>query len=477
MHVRVAAFLASRGLVLSEAKTQALMLHLRGQAARRKAPEFLLNGKPLPWRRQVTHLGLLVDCQLSWIPATKALQKRAAGVLHGVRQLLARGNGCSHQVALRIYSSMASSAVLYALPLVHLTRRRWEQRELDQRRAIRLCLGLPRHSPVAATHTEAATWPIEMRALQTGLRHIYRLRKSLDGAALLQRFRGRPDSQMGMLLQIYDENIAVPQRPRLEPPPPGTREALQIATKLPGVRSKRSTPHAANYQEVAALLQEDPSGRRLHVFTDGSVLPHTGNAAAAYLLLERAGQDSEALVLTDSQPALLRLQEADQPSSSCGYLETSLAAKLHAVASGGCHVQLQWLPSHMGIPGNEKADALAKGAYQQDTPVSRDVTPYDAARQQLTRVALTMHPDRRVVRGQAPRVLPGRLNRDDRSLLLRLRLNCSHRGVLQTSLQRLGLPYQQLESLLFPRDPAGTRREVFRHLLTYLEAASLNKRL
>ncbi|XP_077560896.1 uncharacterized protein LOC144175746 [Haemaphysalis longicornis] len=432
MHVRaylqtaldsVAAFLASRGLVLSEAKTQALMLHPKGQAACRKTPEFLLNGKPLPWRRQVTYLGLLVDCRLSWIPATKALQKRAAGVLHGV--------------ALRIYSSMASSAVLYALPLVHLTRRWWEKLELDQRRAIRLCLGLPRHSPVAPTYTEAATCSIEMRALQTCLRHIDRLRKFLDGAALLQRFRGRPDSQMGMLLQIYDENIA-------------------IATKLPGVRSKRSTPHAAIYQEVATLLQEDASGRRLHVFTDGSVLPHTGNAAAACtapsvgasrtcrlpfpassttaelaglhlaadLLLERAGQDSEALVLTDSRPALLQLREADQPSSSCGYVETSLAAKLHAVASGGCHIQLQWLPSHMGIPGNEEADALAKGAHQQDTAVSRDVTAYDAARQQLTRVALTMHPDRRVVSGQVPRVLPGRLSRDDRSLLLRLRLNC-----------------------------------------------------
>ncbi|XP_077532731.1 uncharacterized protein LOC144145105 isoform X4 [Haemaphysalis longicornis] len=50
----------------------------------------------------------------------------------------------------------------------------------------------------------------------------------------------------------------------------------------------------------------------------------------------------------------------------------------------------------MGIPVNEEANALAKGAHQQDTPVSRDVTAFDAARQQLTRLALTMHPDRRV---------------------------------------------------------------------------------
>ncbi|XP_077532467.1 uncharacterized protein LOC144144835 [Haemaphysalis longicornis] len=303
---------------------------------------------------------------------------------------------------------------------------------------------------------------------------------------------------------------------------------------------------AAIYQEVAALLHEGASGR-LHVYTDGSVLPHTGTAAAACtapalgasrtcrlpfpassttaelaglhlaadLLLERAGQDSQALVLTDSRPALLRLREADQPSSSCGHVETSLAAKLHAVASGGCNVRLQWLPSHMGIPGNDAADALAKGAHQPVTPVSRDVTPFDAARQQLAKVALAMHPDRRVVSGQTPRVLPGRLSRDVRSLLLRLRLNCvnvaarlhrqgrrssptcthcpepetlehllcscpefaAHRGVLQTSLQRLGLPHQRLENLLHPAGPDSTRRDVFRLLLAYLEATGLAQRL
>ncbi|XP_077551911.1 uncharacterized protein LOC144166186 [Haemaphysalis longicornis] len=405
----VAAFLASRGLVLSEAKTQAFMRHPSGKTARRQTPEFVLNGKPLPWRLQVTYLGFLVDCRLTWNPAVRAQQRRAAGVLHGVRQLLARGT-------------------------------------------------LPWRAP----YTEAATWTVEMRALQAGLRHIDRLQRSLDGAALLQRFRGRPNSQMGTLLRLYEENIVVPQRPRLEPPLPGTGEALQIATKLPGVRSKRTTPHAAIYQEVAALLHEGASGR-LHIYTDGSVLPHTGTAAApctapalgasrtchlpfpassttaelaglhlaADLLLERAGQDSQALVLTDSRPALLRLREADQPSSSCGHVETSLAAKLHAVASGGCDVRLQWLPSHMGIPGNDAADALAKGAHQPVTPVSRDVTAFDAARQQLAKVALAMHPDYRV----------------------------------------------RLENLLHPAGPDGTRRDVFRLLLPHLEATGLAQRL
>lgn len=114
-----------------------------------------------------------------------------------------------------------------------------------------------------------------------------------------------------------------------EPPLPGTGEALRIATTLLGVCSKKTTPHQATHQEV----------------TDGSVHPSTGSAEAAGTALElgaswvcclpitahcRAGrtaphcgpspgagtQDRKAVILMDSRPALLRLQAADQPSSS-----------------------------------------------------------------------------------------------------------------------------------------------------------------
>ncbi|XP_077543337.1 uncharacterized protein LOC144155618 [Haemaphysalis longicornis] len=49
----------------------------------------------------------------------------------------------------------------------------------------------------------------------------------------------------------------------------------------------------------------------------------------------------------------------------------------------------------MGIPGNEAADALAKGVHQPGTPASQDVTAFDAPRQILARMALTRHSDPR----------------------------------------------------------------------------------
>lgn len=57
---------------------------------------------------------------------------------------------------------------------------------MEQRRAIRLCLGL-RARPPLWLPTEAGTWTIQMRALPTGLHHIYLLYSAPEGAALMQR--------------------------------------------------------------------------------------------------------------------------------------------------------------------------------------------------------------------------------------------------------------------------------------------------
>ncbi|XP_077538841.1 uncharacterized protein LOC144151575 [Haemaphysalis longicornis] len=177
-------FPRSRGLQLSEAKTKAMTYHPRGR-------------------------------QLTWIPAVRALQKRTVGVQRGVWKLLARVQDCSPSAALRVFHAMTSSAALYAMPLVHLQPLRCKELEIDQRRAMRLCLGLPSKSPDAATYTEAGSWTIQIMAPAGGLHHIHRPHSTPDGAALLQRYRNRPYSQMGMLASTYESHIELKQHPHL----------------------------------------------------------------------------------------------------------------------------------------------------------------------------------------------------------------------------------------------------------------------
>ncbi|XP_075526583.1 uncharacterized protein LOC142558319 [Dermacentor variabilis] len=366
-----AAYLSSIGLVISARKTEAMLLHPRA-AARRTAPRLHLEGVQLPWSTAVTYLGLRIDHRLSWLPAVKTLHVQVLRVRKAVSQLLARGQGCTTGWALRLYNAAATSRLRYALPLVALTPARLKKLELQHRAAIRLCLGAPLSSQVAATLAEAATWPLSLLLLQQGLRHVDRLHHGPDGSALLSRLRSRPQSQM----------------------------------ELPGV-CKRRSPTCALQQTAASLLHEDHGGN-LQIYVDGSEQPVT-----------------PVTIYCDSKAALLSLQRPERASLGVALLST----RLMALQEAGCSVSLHWLPAQVQILGNEEADALAKHAHHCVVPPSLAVTANNFTSHSLRRHLLACHPDKRMSLGRPPRPLPQRgLARRETSLLLRLRIGCCWTG-------------------------------------------------
>lgn len=205
---------------------------------------------------QMKYLGLLIDFRLSWLPAVRALQRCSSA--------------CGKELV------------------------------LDQRQATRVCLGLPHRSLVAATYTEAATWSIELRAFQAGMRH-----KSSDRAALPQQFHGHPNSQGGMLLHIYKEDIVVPQRPPRRPTPdPGPNGPGHTpgppSSEWPGPACSTWAPQQGHQEPAASEASEQLRGGgpaappRMMRLPRLRPLPRTRNAGApapvlppAYTILSR----------------------------------------------------------------------------------------------------------------------------------------------------------------------------------------------
>ncbi|XP_043218008.1 uncharacterized protein LOC122379678 [Amphibalanus amphitrite] len=89
------------------------------------------------------------------------------------------------------------------------------------------------------------------------------------------------------------------------------------------------------------------------------------------LRLEGGLAESPVIVCADSQAALATL------ASGAGSQATALGAAvwrlLLALTDGGRRVFMQWIPAHCGIPGNERADVLAKEA----SSLSQDAVPTD----------------------------------------------------------------------------------------------------
>ena len=103
------------------------------------------------------------------------------------------------------------------------------------------------------------------------------------------------------------------------------------------------------------------------------------NTALAHLLAQPAHTRDPVVVCTDSQAALRRLQRG--PPVQTSPTAVSIWKNLLELASDGRRLHLQWIPSHCGLAGNERADELAKAATalpQADVPVGV-TTVYRAA--------------------------------------------------------------------------------------------------
>ncbi|XP_077497475.1 uncharacterized protein LOC144108069 [Amblyomma americanum] len=454
----------------------------------------VLSQRSSPAFNQVKYLGLLIDRRLTWLPAVGALLPRLRRIGQAVQRLQARDKGCSPSWALRLYHAAATSLVTYALPLVTLPPARLRTLEIGHRSVLRQCLGLPRISLIAATHAEAGSWPLSLLLLQMGLRHVNRLYHAPDGRALLSRLRRVPDSRMGLLYSTFHRLFGPPVNQAPFPPPP-TRPPLPISVDIRSC-SRRRTPVAALQQTAATLLQESLGGH-LQVYTDSSVLPATGQAAAACvapalgaalschlrfpanstaaelaglhlaadLLLLLPGQQP-AVILTDSRAALQLLRQ-HQPRQ---HTVANLKARLMAIQDAGRPVSLQWLPSHVGITGNEAADQLAGAAHTNGSPVSSKVTQLDFARPAL-RQAARLHRH-----GRAPSPACSFCGADE--TLGHLLCACPNleaaRRDMTAGYRNLGLPSYSDQDLLHPK---RSQTEAFRLLLEFLQSTGLATRL
>ncbi|XP_070392560.1 uncharacterized protein [Dermacentor albipictus] len=170
---------------------------------------------------------------------------------------------------------------------------------------------------------------------------------------------------------------------------------------------------------VAAALQKSKVCR-----LPGHASSTTAELAGLHLAVELLADElpeTPTAIVCDSRGAMLCLQSPYRASLGVALL----ASRLSAFQDARCSLSLHWLPAHVGIPGNEEADTLAKSAHHSSVPLSPAVMAADFPRHRLRRHIIACHPDKRVSLGRPPLPLPQHgLPRRDASLPLRLRVGC-----------------------------------------------------
>ena len=389
---------ADLGLKININKTKAIMIKDRIPAESLK-----IDQTPIEWVNQYMYLGVIIDSQLKINREITYLRQRASARLSTMRYMTAIKEGANLQLQRTFYISCTRALIDYGAPaLTHVTDSQWTSLEVLQNNAIRLMLRVPMWSrlcnirmesnlPTLRNRVAAKNSAIIAKALLsdrdffTRRRAITELNRHPDiqgpntyikGLVKCTMDLGMTNAVQFLQLDAVDPNHRIP--------PWESSTARFNFTALP--TSKNDCTHQALLSTAAEAirLSEDPGCTSF--YTDGTVDPDTFTSGSAVFstvftaswrtsngastmqtelvailhALNFSFENGEGPVTihTDSKSSVQALQKVKYKENKT--LISSVKWRLYQHKLNNRTVTINWIPSHIGIEGNEKADELAK---------------------------------------------------------------------------------------------------------------------
>ncbi|KAG1682981.1 RNA-directed DNA polymerase from mobile element jockey [Nymphon striatum] len=358
-------------------------------------PQLRLGSSPIPLVNSTRFLGLIFDNKLNFLKHMQVLKSKCLRALNLLRILSNTNWGADRKVMLRFYRSLIRSKLDYG-SVVYGSARKSYLRVLDpvHNQGLRLSLGAFRTTPAESLYVEAHEPSLYLRREKLSLQYACRLRANPENPCYdvtfhpnhRETFARRQNSipTFGLRVLPLFEQIGLPlgniARCVLPSIPPWTMHRPIINFSLTGLK-KGTTP---SYVYLYKFLEVSDSYHGYHhIYTDGSRQNDEVAAAAISTLTSLSSRlpDKSSIFSAESKALLLALDIVENStygryiilsdSLSClmaldnmKYSHPTICdilVKLHFLTESN-HVIFCWLPSHVGISGNEKADFAAKSA-------------------------------------------------------------------------------------------------------------------
>jgi len=390
---------SENGFKFSQAKT--VCVHFSRHRGLNPDPVLILNNGQLPVKEEAKFLGLIFDRKLSFIPHLKYLKEKCSKALNLLRVVANRDWGGDRTVLLRLYRSLIRSKLDYGCFIYGAARPSY-LKMLDPvaNQGLRLALGAFRTSPVDSLYAEAGEPPLQLRREKLALQYAVRLSQyennptyqDVFNPKFVSLFERKPNAipSFGirikpLLAEINFDRQAILNK-IIPKAPPWSGQCPHIDWSLSKMKKGETSPeiYLSKFKEIMHYHRHYKD-----IYTDGSKVDETVAAAAiseefvcssrladrssvfsaevraVQLALEivKQSEGDSFIIFSDSKSCLQALSQTDPDNP----LVASVLKKYHLVTRKyDKTIDFCWVPSHIGIPGNERVDREAKEALSSD---------------------------------------------------------------------------------------------------------------
>ena len=389
------------GLKFSKTKTKCM--HFCQSRKVHLDPELKLENEQIKVVHEFKFLGILFDSKLSFIPHINYLSNKCQQALNLLRVVSNMDWGADRKVLLRLYRSLVRSKLDYGC-VVYGSARQSYLRKLDSihNQGLRLALGAFRTSPINSLYAEANEPSLNLRRKKLSMQYYLKLKSNPENPThkvvfdplyrddfqkknnVIPPFSMRCEADVD-LLDFDLEDVAIHKIPdvplwasksptflyNLTVNKKATTDPLIFKSQFLEIQEKYClyeqiyTDGSKDGKKVAAAAVLDGESYQFRLPNNASIF--SAELKAIDLALNHINQDAywRYIIFTDSLSAMQAIEHerTDNP------LIVNLLEKTSRICTNADLV-FCWLPSHIGISGNEEADIAAKEA------LSLDILPF-----------------------------------------------------------------------------------------------------
>ena len=381
----------SNGFRFSKSKT--VCVHFCQMRHQHNDPELTLDGTALPVTNQAKFLGVIFDKKLSFKPHIQYLKEKCLKSINLMKVIAHTDWGADRDTLLKIYRSLIRSKLDYG-SIVYGSARKSYLKPLDtiHHQGLRLALGAFRTTPTESLYIEANEACLAYRREQLSLQYALRVKSNPANPAFdvtfnpeyKTLFEAKPSCIPTFGLRI----ASLLEQSNLHPnictfrsnAPPWTLSKPTVDLSLHVNIKDTTDPIVYQTRFTDILLTHDNFET---IYTDGSksvdgvgsAFVHGGVSRAFHLPTDASIFTAESIAIMKSLEYIesLSLKNSLIFSDSLSVLESikqmnfknpilsQVLSKLDSLSSQ-LNIKLIWIPGHVGISGNEKADRAAKSA-------------------------------------------------------------------------------------------------------------------